>query len=322
MGASAAKEKPQSPRAARSEEPVLLETNIPGLPLRRGKVRDIYDLTGRTGRPELLIVATDRISAFDVVLPTGIPGKGRVLTALSLFWFEYLADLAPTHFLTADLKGLGLPPADLRALRGRAMVVRKAEVLPVECVVRGYLAGSGWREYRESGSVCGVALPAGLRESDRLPEPIFTPTSKASAGHDEPLTFVQAVGLLGEALAEEVRSKSLALYARAAEYALGRGIIIADTKFEWGLAKGGLLLVDEVLTPDSSRFWPASEYRPGRVQPSFDKQFVRDYLETLAWDKTPPAPELPPEVVERTSEKYVAAYELLTGKALPPVGGL
>jgi phosphoribosylaminoimidazole-succinocarboxamide synthase len=327
VGASAAKQKPQSPRAARSEEPVLLETNIPGLPLRRGKVRDIYDLTALTGRPELLIVATDRISAFDVVLPTGIPGKGRVLTALSLFWFECLADLAATHFLTADLKGLGLPPADLGALRGRAMVVRKAEVLPVECVVRGYLAGSGWREYRESGAVCGVKLLGGLRESDRLPEPIFTPTSKASAGHDEPLTFAEAVGLLGEARAEEVRSKSLALYSRAAEYALGRGIIIADTKFEWGLADaalgsppadgrstgGRLLLVDEVLTPDSSRFWPAGEYRPGRVQPSFDKQFVRDYLETLAWDKTPPAPELPPEVVERTSQKYVAAYELLTG---------
>jgi phosphoribosylaminoimidazole-succinocarboxamide synthase len=292
-------------------------------------VRDIYDLTERTGRPELLIVASDRISAFDVVLPTGIPGKGRVLTALSLFWFEYLADVAPTHFLTADLKGLGLSPAQARALRGRAMVVRKAEVLPVECVVRGYLAGSGWREYGESGAVCGVGLPRGLRESDRLPEPVFTPTSKAEAGHDEPLTFAQAVGLLGEARAGEVREKSLALYVRAAEYARGRGIIIADTKFEWGLADaalgspraggrstgGCLLLVDEVLTPDSSRFWPASEYHPGQAQPSFDKQFVRDYLETLPWDKTPPAPELPAEVVERTSEKYIAAYELLTGKS-------
>jgi phosphoribosylaminoimidazole-succinocarboxamide synthase len=336
VGASAAKDKARSPRAARRNDPVLLKTNIPGLPLRRGKVRDIYDLTERTGRPELLIVATDRISAFDVVLPTGIPGKGRVLPALSRFWFEYLADLAATHFLTANLKGLGLSPADARALGGRAMVVRKAEVLPAECVVRGYLAGSGWREYRESGSVCGVKLPPGLRESDRLPGPIFTPTSKASAGHDQPLTFAEAVGLLGEARASEVRSKSVALYARAAEYALGRGIIIADTKLEWGLADaalgspladgrstgGRLLLVDEVLTPDSSRFWPAGDYRPGRVQPSFDKQFVRDYLETLAWDKAPPAPELPPEVVERTSEKYVAAYELLTGKAFPPMGTL
>jgi len=349
VGASAASDKARSPRARPSAagarqpdagarqpdagarpqvggraERVLLETNIPGLPLRRGKVRDIYDLTERTGRPELLVVATDRISAFDVVLPTGIPHKGRVLTALSLFWFDYLADLAATHFLTGDLKGLGLSPADRRALRGRAMVVRKARVLPVECVVRGYLAGSGWREYGESGVVCGVRLPTGLRESDRLPEPIFTPTSKAGAGHDEPLTFAQAARLLGEALAEEVRSKSLALYRRAAEYARGRGIIIADTKFEWGLAdatlrsaSSGLLLVDEVLTPDSSRFWPAGGYRPGRVQPSFDKQFVRDYLETLAWDKTPPGPELPPEVVGRTSEKYVTAYELLTGKPFP-----
>ena len=288
-----------------------------GLPLKRGKVRDIYDLTERTGQPQLLIVATDRISAFDVVLPTGIPHKGRVLTGLSLFWFAHLAELAPSHLLTTDLSGLGLEEPLLKQLAGRAMVVRRAEVIPVECVVRGYLAGSAWREYEASGTVCGLGLPPGLGESEQLPEPLFTPTTKAESGHDQPLTFEETADVVGGERAEEIRRRSLALYRRAAEYARSRGIIIADTKFEWGIAEGELLLVDEVLTPDSSRFWPAQGYRPGRPQPSFDKQFVRDYLETLDWDKTPPGPQLPPEVVARTSEKYVAAYELLTGETFP-----
>jgi phosphoribosylaminoimidazole-succinocarboxamide synthase len=280
-------------------------------------VRDIYELSERTGQPQLLIVATDRISAFDVVLPTGIPDKGRVLTGLSLFWFNYLAELTAAHFLTADLSALGLSGAEAKQLAGRSMLVRQAEVLPVECVVRGYLAGSGWREYRASGKVCGLTLPEGLRESDELGEPVFTPSTKAEAGHDRPLTFEQVGEIVGEERAEEIRRCSIALYTRAAAYARQRGIIIADTKFEWGLADGDLILVDEVLTPDSSRFWPAEQYEPGLPQPSFDKQFVRDYLDTLDWDKTPPGPELPPDVVAKTSEKYVAAYELLTGKRFP-----
>ena len=293
---------------------VVLETSIPGLPLRRGKVRDIYDLTERTGQPRLLIVASDRISAFDVVLPTGIPHKGRVLTGLSLFWFNYLAGLAETHFVTADLSALGLSEAEADQLAGRSMVVEKAEVLPVECVVRGYLAGSGWREYQASGAVCGIELPTGLRESDQLAEPIFTPTTKAESGHDQVLTFDQVVEMVTGARAEEIRDRSIALYATAAEHARSRGILIADTKFEWGLRDGDLILVDEVVTPDSSRFWPAHRYQPGRSQLSFDKQFVRDYLETLDWDKAPPGPELPPEVVAKTSEKYISAYEQITGR--------
>lgn len=327
---------------------VVVETSIPGLPLRRGKVRDIYDLTERTGQPLLLIVASDRISAFDVVLPTGIPHKGRVLTGLSLFWFDHLADLADTHFVTADLSGLGLAEAEearplstvgpgarnavrrtansgspaihqdrrslVEQLAGRSMVVRRAQVLPVECVVRGYLAGSGWREYQASGAVCGIELPTGLRESDQLPEPIFTPTTKAESGHDQVLTFDQVVEMVDRDRAEEIRDRSVALYTKAAGYARSRGIVIADTKFEWGLIDGDLILVDEVLTPDSSRFWPAHRYQPGRSQPSFDKQFVRDYLDTLDWDKTPPGPELPAEVVAKTTEKYVSAYEQITGR--------
>ncbi len=323
---------------------VVVETSIPGLPLRRGKVRDIYDLTERTGQPLLLIVASDRISAFDVVLPTGIPSKGRVLTGLSLFWFDHLADLADTHFVTADLSALGLSePEEARPLStvgpggrnqpgsgspaihqdrrslaeqlaGRSMVVRTAQVLPVECVVRGYLAGSGWREYQASGAVCGIELPTGLREGDQLPEPIFTPTTKAESGHDQVLTFDQVVEMVDGDRAEEVRDRSTALYTKAAEYARGRGIIIADTKFEWGVVDGEVILVDEVLTPDSSRFWPAHLYDPGRSQPSFDKQFVRDYLDTLDWDKTPPGPELPAEVVAKTAEKYISAYEQITGR--------
>ncbi len=293
---------------------VVLETSIPGLPLRRGKVRDIYDLTERTGQPLLLIVASDRISAFDVVLPTGIPSKGRVLTGLSLFWFDHLADLADTHFVTADLSDLGLSEAEAEQLAGRSMVVRRAQVLPVECVVRGYLAGSGWREYQASGAVCGIELPTGLRESDQLPEPIFTPTTKAESGHDQVLTFDQVVEMVDGDRAEEIRDRSIALYTKAAEYARSRGIVIADTKFEWGVVDGDLILVDEVLTPDSSRFWPAHRYQPGRSQPSFDKQFVRDYLDTLDWDKTPPGPELPAEVVAKTAEKYISAYEQITGR--------
>lgn len=293
---------------------VVLETSIPGLPLRRGKVRDIYDLTERTGQPLLLIVASDRISAFDVVLPTGIPSKGRVLTGLSLFWFDHLADLADTHFVTADLSALGLSEAEAEQLAGRSMVVRRAQVLPVECVVRGYLAGSGWREYQASGAVCGIELPTGLRESDQLPEPIFTPTTKAESGHDQVLTFDQVVEMVDGDRAEEIRGRSIALYTKAAEYARSRGIVIADTKFEWGVVDGDLILVDEVLTPDSSRFWPAHRYQPGRSQPSFDKQFVRDYLDTLDWDKTPPGPELPAEVVAKTTEKYISAYEQITGR--------
>lgn len=293
---------------------VVLETSIPGLPLRRGKVRDIYDLTERTGQPLLLIVASDRISAFDVVLPTGIPSKGRVLTGLSLFWFDHLTDLADTHFVTADLSALGLSEAEAEQLAGRSMVARTAQVLPVECVVRGYLAGSGWREYQASGAVCGIELPAGLRESDQLPEPIFTPTTKAESGHDQVLTFDQVVEMVDGDRAEEIRDRSIALYTKAAEYARSRGILIADTKFEWGLVDGDLILVDEVLTPDSSRFWPAHRYQPGRSQPSFDKQFVRDYLDTLGWDKTPPGPELPAEVVAKTAEKYISAYEQITGR--------
>jgi len=293
---------------------VVLETHIPGFALRRGKVRDIYDISERTGAPQLLIVATDRISAFDVVLPTGIPGKGRVLTGLSLFWFEYLADLAQTHFVTTDLSALAPSEEDSARLAGRSMVVRKAEVIPVECVVRGYLAGSAWRQYQESGSVCGVELPSGLRQGEQLPEPVFTPTTKAEEGHDEAMTMAEAEEVIGSERAEEVRDRSIALYRRAADYARGRGIIIADTKFEWGLIDDHLVLVDEVLTPDSSRFWPTERYRPGRSQPSFDKQFVRDYLDTLQWDKSPPGPELPDDVVVRTSEKYISVYEQITGE--------
>ncbi len=293
---------------------VVVETSIPGLPLRRGKVRDIYDLAERTGQPQLLIVASDRISAFDVVLPTGIPAKGRVLTGLSLFWFDHLADLADTHFVTADLSDLGLSEAETEQLAGRSMVVRRAQVLPVECVVRGYLAGSGWRDYQASRAVCGIELPTGLRESDQLPEPIFTPTTKAESGHDQVLTFDQVVEMVDRDRAEEIRDRSIALYTKAAEYARSRGIVIADTKFEWGLLDGEVILVDEVLTPDSSRFWPAHLYDPGGSQPSFDKQFVRDYLDTLDWDKTPPGPELPAQVVAKTTEKYISAYEQITGR--------
>lgn len=296
----------------------LLTLELPGArKLKSGKVREIFDLGDK-----LLLVATDRISAFDVVLPNGIPHKGEVLTRLSLFWFQKFNSLVPNHVLAWGTGMLETPPlntlpAELKALlEHRAMLVKKARPLPVECVVRGYLSGSGWKEYCKTGTVCGVGLPAGLVESAELPEPIFTPTTKAEVGHDQSITFEDVVNMLGRELAEQVRSLSLQIYTAARDYARRRGIIIADTKFEFGLMDGQLILIDELLTPDSSRFWPADSYQPGGPQPSFDKQFVRDYLETLAWDKTPPGPVLPDHIVECTSAKYVEAYERLTGHKL------
>ena len=288
----------------------LLQTSLDPWQPRRGKVRDVYDLGDR-----LLIVATDRISAFDWILPGGIPDKGRVLTQISAFWFDKLNE--PNHLLSTDLNDVADLPAsaDRVALAGRSMIVRKTTVIPVECVVRGYLSGSGWKDYCKSGSVCGVELPRGLRESDRLPEPIFTPTTKAEQGHDESITMAQVVDLLGTDRAEELRERSVNLYLRGAEYARGRGIIIADTKFEWGLIGDEMIVIDEVLTPDSSRFWPLDAYTPGGAQPSFDKQFVRDWLETTKWDKNSPPPELPADVVAKTRQKYIDAFELLTGTA-------
>ncbi len=292
----------------------LLKSQIPGFPCRHGKVRDIYDLGDR-----LVIVATDRISAFDWVLPTPIPDKGRVLTNLTLFWLDYLGVL--NHLLSADIQQM---PAAFTAcaemLDGRTMLVRKALVVPIECVVRGYLAGSGWKEYRQSGQVCGIRLPGGLRESEQLPESIFTPATKEESGHDINISWDQMVKITGAQVAEELRRRSLDIYRRAADYARSRGIIIADTKFEWGKLPGGeLLLIDEVLTPDSSRFWPLDQHQIGKSPPSFDKQFVRDWLETTGWDKNSPPPELPSEVVERTRAKYVEAYERITGKKLPSI---
>jgi phosphoribosylaminoimidazole-succinocarboxamide synthase len=289
----------------------LRETHFAGLtPAARGKVRDIYDLGDK-----LLIVATDRLSAFDVILPTPIPDKGRVLTQLSLFWFRLLEDVIPNHVLSAtDFP----PPFDKYKdeLAGRSMVVRKTQPLPIECVVRGYVSGSGWKDYRTTGKICGILLPAGLRESDRLPEPIFTPATKAISGHDENISFDRAATLVGKALAEKVRAVSLELYERAAAYAEPRGIILADTKFEFGMLNNELIWIDEALTPDSSRFWPAAHYCPGGPQSSFDKQFVRDYLERMQWPKAPPGPELPPEVVEATRAKYREAYRILAGREL------
>ena len=289
---------------------VIRETNLPGRDVRRGKVRDIYDLADR-----LLIVATDRISAYDVVMPTGIPDKGRILTGLSVWWFDFLSDVTANHLVTAEVTEM---PADLQGhadvLAGRSMLCRKAEVYPIECVVRGYLAGSGWREYRDRGTVCGIALPAGLEQCDALPEPIFTPATKAESGHDENISPEQAGEIVGDDVAGTLRDRSIALYEKAAAYARERGILIADTKFEWGRAGDEILLVDEALTPDSSRFWPADGYEPGHDQPSFDKQFVRNYLDTLDWDKTPPGPDLPEDIVTQTRAKYVEAYERLTGQ--------
>lgn len=290
---------------------VIKETNFAGLkPAARGKVRDIYDLGDK-----LLIVATDRLSAFDVVMPTPIPDKGRVLTQLSLFWFNLLEDVVPNHVISATEF-----PAPYDAFRGelagRAMVVRKTKPLPIECVVRGYVSGSGWKDYQASGAICGIALPRGLRESDKLPEPIFTPATKATSGHDENISFERAAELAGRELAERVKAISIEIYKRAAAYAEPRGILLADTKFEFGLLNGELIWIDEALTPDSSRFWLAAEYKPGGPQPSFDKQFVRDYLEKIQWPKTPPGPELPPEVVAGTRAKYREAFRILTGRDL------
>jgi len=293
----------------------LLTTEIPILSLlARGKVRDIYNVD----EARLLFVATDRISAFDVVMPNGIPDKGRVLTQISLFWFEKLRAIAHNHLITADVRTY---PPILRPyaeqLEGRSMLVRRVKIQPVECIARGYLSGSGWKEYRQNGTVCGIKLPPGLRESDKLPAPIFTPSTKAESGHDQNITMAQAVGIVGEHLAGKLRDTSLKLYQAAADYALTHGIIIADTKFEFGIDAGGnLVLADEVLTPDSSRFWEVAKYEPGRPQESFDKQYVRDYLETLKWNKEPPAPVLPDEVVTGTRARYLEAYERLTGKKL------
>lgn len=286
----------------------FLESSIPGVPVRRGKVRDVYDFGDR-----LLLVATDRISAFDWVLSTGIPDKGRILTQISKVWFDRLQ--VNDHLLSLDVTTLPLPEGvDVEALQGRSMVVRKTEVVPIECVVRGYLAGSGWKEYRSSGTLAGVRLPVGLQECDKLPEAQFTPATKAESGHDENISISEMQDLVGYELADDLQTFSISLYERAAAEALTRGIIIADTKFEFGLVGDEIVLIDEVLTPDSSRFWPADQYQPGKNQPSFDKQFVRDWLESTDWDKESPPPALPDEIVAKTREKYVEAYERLSGQ--------
>lgn len=290
---------------------VVSQTDFPGLKLRgRGKVRDIYDLGDW-----LLIVATDRLSAFDVVLPTPIPDKGKVLTQLSLFWFEKLAHVVPHHLIrTRNFTGELAPFA--AQLDGRAMLCRRTEPVPIECVVRGYISGSGWKDYQKSGAICEIPLPQGLRESDKLPEPIFTPSTKAVTGHDENISFEQTVEVVGRPLAEQLRETSLAIYKQARDYAAERGIIIADTKFEFGMKDGELIWIDEALTPDSSRFWPADQYSPGKAQPSFDKQYVRDYLERIGWNKQPPGPALPADVVAGTRDKYRESYQRITGHAL------
>lgn len=291
---------------------VVRETQFAGIaPLARGKVRDIYDLGDH-----LLIVATDRLSAFDVVMPTPIPDKGRVLTQLSLFWFDLLKEVIPNHVVSAT--DFPLPFSQYRdELAGRSMVVRKTQPLPIECVARGYISGSGWKEYKASGKICGIPLPSGLIESDKLPEPIFTPATKAASGHDENISFQKSCDIVGKELATKAREVTLELYCRASAYAQPQGILLADTKFEFGLLNDELIWIDEALTPDSSRFWPAAQYRPGGAQPSFDKQFVRDYLESLQWPKTPPGPELPPDVVAATRAKYREAYRILTEHELP-----
>jgi phosphoribosylaminoimidazole-succinocarboxamide synthase len=293
---------------------VLLRTEFPELQLHTsGKVRDVY----RLGNDRLLFVATDRISAFDYILATGIPHKGRVLTQISLFWFDFLEGVVPNHLITADVDQY---PPELRKyadqLRGRSMEVMQADMVPVECVVRGYISGSAWKEYKTTGKVCGIELPKGMQESDQLPEPIFTPATKAVTGHDENIPFDEMVRIVGGELSETLRDLTLKVYRKASEFARQRGIIIADTKFEFGRTPRGITLVDEVLTPDSSRFWPANLYQPGRAQDSYDKQYVRDYLEEIRWNKQPPAPALPVEVVRKTSEKYLEAYQQLTGRKL------
>ena len=304
----------------------ILTTDLP-FPVRRGKVRDVYDLgdTGgehTCGEQSLLIVATDRISAFDCIMPNGIPGKGKILTALSLFWFATLLRPQDHHLIASDVADY---PETLRPfagqLAGRSMLVKKTQVVPIECVARGYLAGSGWKEYQQTQTVCGIKLPAGLRQCDKLPQPIFTPATKEESGHDVNISYEEAARRVGDGLAEQLRARTLALYAQAAEHAASRGVIIADTKFEFGLLPaaaagmpdGRLILIDEILTPDSSRFWPAEQYKPGQDQPSFDKQFVRNWLESQPWDKTPPAPPLPADVVEGTRRRYIEAYKRITG---------
>jgi phosphoribosylaminoimidazole-succinocarboxamide synthase len=295
-------------------DPVVLQTGFPDLKLHAsGKVRDVYQLDNE----RLLFVATDRISAFDYVLATGIPQKGRVLTQISLFWFDFLSDIVPNHLITADV---GQYPEALQkyaeVLRGRSMIVQRAEMFPVECVVRGYISGSAWKEYKASGKVCGIELPAGLRESEAFPEPIFTPATKEVSGHDENISFARMCEILGSETSSTLRDLTLRIYKKAAAYARQKGIIIADTKFEFGRTAKGITLADEVLTPDSSRFWPADKYAPGRGQESYDKQYVRDYLEEIHWNKQPPAPALPDEVARRTSEKYLDAYFQITGQKL------
>jgi phosphoribosylaminoimidazole-succinocarboxamide synthase len=293
---------------------VLLRTDFPELKLHAsGKVRDVYNLDAE----HLLFVATDRISAFDYVLATGIPHKGRVLTQISLFWFDFLRDVVANHVVTADVEKY---PATAQKyadqLQGRSMMVMRAEMIPVECVVRGYISGSAWKEYKASGRVCGIELPAGLKESSKLPHPIFTPATKATTGHDENIPFDEMTRIVGVELSRQLRELSLKIYSKAADYALQKGIIIADTKFEFGMTSKGITLADEVLTPDSSRFWPADKYQPGRAQESYDKQYVRDYLEEIHWNKQPPAPALPTEVARRTSDKYLEAFHQLTGREL------
>jgi phosphoribosylaminoimidazole-succinocarboxamide synthase len=293
---------------------VLLRTDYPELKLHAsGKVRDVYNLD----QDHLLFVATDRLSAFDYILATGIPNKGRILTQISLFWFDFLKDIVPNHVVTADVNRY---PAAIRKhadeLRGRSMVVMRAEMCPVECVARGYLSGSGWKEYQEKGTVCGIKLPAGLKESEQLPEPLFTPSTKASTGHDINISFEEMCQRVDPELSRQLRDITLRIYKKAADHARQRGIIIADTKFEFGQTAQGITLADEVLTPDSSRFWPADTYQPGKAQDSYDKQYVRDYLEEIRWNKQPPAPALPQEVARRTSEKYLEAYRQLTGREL------
>ena len=301
----------------------LLETSLDGLTLhRRGKVRDVYDIELPSGEPALLMIATDRISAFDYVLGSGIPDKGKVLTQLSGFWFERMGDLVPHHLLSMNVDEFPAPArvhADV--LRGRTMLARRTEPVPIECVARGYLSGSGWKEYQQTGKVCGITLPAGLRESDRLPEPIFTPATKAETGHDVNISEEEAAGIIGRPLVQRLKALTMEIYRRGAAHAESKGIIVADTKFEFGLVGGGnpdtdIVLIDEVLTPDSSRFWPKDAYEPGHGQPSYDKQFVRDYLEEIRWNKQPPVPSLPDEVVRRTRAKYLDAFERLTGRAL------
>jgi phosphoribosylaminoimidazole-succinocarboxamide synthase len=291
----------------------IFETNLGDIPLHaRGKVRDVY-----AAGDFLVIVASDRLSAFDYVLPTPIPDKGRVLTQLTLFWLGLLSDMVPNHFVSANVDDY---PSQFHRYRdqleGRSMLVHRAKMIDVECVARGYVSGSGWKDYRRDGGICGIALPQGLRESDRLPEPIFTPATKAQSGHDENISFETAARQIGDSLAGQVRDLTLKIYLRASDYAATRGILIADTKFEFGFAGDQLVLADEVLTPDSSRFWPRASYQPGGPQPSFDKQYVRDYLESIHWNKQPPAPALPADVIQRTSEKYREAYRVLTGEPL------